>query len=86
MISVSPKSFGVKTWATPCSRSRRASLSGMIPPTTTGTSSSPAAFRPSSTAGTTCRCEPDSTDSPTTCTSSSTAAETICAGVSRMPW
>ena len=51
MISVSPKSFGVKTRATPCSRSRRASLSGMIPPTTTGTSSSPASFRPSSTAG-----------------------------------
>ena len=47
MISVSPKSFGVKTWATPCSRSRRASLSGMIPPTTTGTSSRPASFRPS---------------------------------------
>ena len=47
MISVSPKSLGVKTRATPCSRSRRASLSGMIPPTTTGTSSRPASRRPS---------------------------------------
>ena len=47
MMSVSPKSLGVKTRATPCSRSRRASPSGMIPPTTTGTSSSPASCRPS---------------------------------------
>ena len=33
MISVSPKSLGVNTAATPSSRSRRPSESGMIPPT-----------------------------------------------------
>ena len=41
MMSLSPKSFGVKTAATPCSSSAGASASGMIPPTMTGTSPAP---------------------------------------------
>ncbi len=55
----------------------------MIPPATTGTFPAPAARSPSTT---TSRCEPGSTDSPTTCTSSATLAATISAGASRMPW
>ncbi len=84
-MSVISKSLGVKTRATPAAFSVAASASGMMPPAMTGTSSSPFARRPSTTSGTTDRCEPDSTDSPTTSTSSSTAAATIWAGVSRIP-
>ena len=58
----------------------------MIPPTTTGTSPAPALCSPSITAGTASMWEPDRIDRPMTWTSSSTAAATICAGVSRMPW
>ena len=43
MISVSPKSLGVKTAATPSSLSLAASADGTMPPTTTGTSSTRAA-------------------------------------------
>ncbi len=86
MMSVMAKSFGVKTAATPKPRSTAASASGMIPPTTTGTSTTPAARSPSSTSGTSERCDPDRIDSPTRWTSSATAAATISAGVSRIPW
>ena len=58
----------------------------MIPPTITGTSPSPASRSPSSTSGTSSMCEPDRIERPTQCTSSATAAATICSGVSRMPW
>ena len=58
----------------------------MIPPTMTGTSPAPAARRPARTAGTASMCDPDRIESPTTWTSSSTAAATICAAVSRIPW
>ena len=46
MISVIEKSFGVNTAATPGARSVAASPSGMIPPTTTGTSPSPGGAQP----------------------------------------
>ena len=80
------KSLGVNTAATPISLSSLASRSGMIPPTITGMSSIPAAFICSSTSGTSSMCEPERIERPTQCTSSATAAATICAGVSRMPW
>src|SRR5674536_171739 len=72
MISVSSKSLGVNTAATPAALSCRASPSGMIPPTIIGTSPSPAARRPSSTSGTAPMWLPDRIDNPTTCTYSST--------------
>ena len=50
----------------------------MMPPTMTGTSPAPAARSPSSTSGTSSMCEPDRIESPTQCTSSATAAATIC--------
>ena len=65
MMSVSAKSLGVKTARHPSSRSDRGVAGGMIPPTTTGTSPAPPSRRPSSTAGTSARCEPDRIDSPT---------------------
>ena len=46
MMSLSPKSFGVKTMATPAARRAAASDSGMMPPTMTGTSPAPASRRP----------------------------------------
>ena len=86
MMSVIAKSLGVNTAATPRSRSAAASASGMIPPTTTGTSETPAAASPLNTSGTSDRCDPERIDRPTRWTSSATAAATISAGVSRMPW
>ena len=86
MISVRPKSLGVNTAATPIALSRTASADGTIPPTTTGTSSMPCSRMPSRTAGTSSMCDPDRIERPTQCTSSATAAATICSGVSRMPW
>ena len=58
----------------------------MMPPTITGTSPAPAARSPASTCGTASMWDPDRIDSPTTWTSSSTAAATIWAAVSRIPW
>lgn len=57
-----------------------------MPPTMTGMSSTPVRRSRASTSGTSSACEPDRIDRPTQCTSSATAAETICSGVSRMPW
>ena len=54
----------------------------MIPPTITGTSSMPDAFIAASTSGTSSMCDPDRIESPMQCTSSATAAATICSGVS----
>src|SRR5882757_6053950 len=86
MIPVIPKSFGVNTAATPAASSSLASAAGMMPPTTTGMSSTPARRSRSSTSGTSAACEPDRIDRPTQCTSSATAADTICSGVSLIPW
>ena len=86
MMSLRPKSLGVNTSATPSALSRAASDSGMMPPTMTGMSPAPASRSPSSTSGTSSMCEPDRIEMPTRWTSSETAAATICAGVSRMPW
>ena len=58
----------------------------LMPPTITGTSSRPSLRIRSRTSGTSSMCEPDRIDRPTQCTSSATAAATICSGVSRMPW
>ena len=85
MMAVMPKSLGVKTAATPWERRLAASAGGMIPPTTTGMSPAPARRSRRSTSGTSSACPPDRIDSPTQCTSSATAAATICSGVSRMP-
>ena len=86
MMSLSPKSLGVNTSATPSALSCTASASGMMPPTITGTSPAPASRISSSTSGTSSMCDPDRIEMPTRCTSSATAAPTICSGVSRMPW
>lgn len=86
MISVMPKSFGVKTAATPAALSVTASAFGMMPPTMTGMSPAPASRSRSRTSGTRALCEPDRMDSPTQCTSSASAAEEISSGVSLMPW
>jgi hypothetical protein len=87
MMSVRPKSFGVNTRADALLAQPRASLSGMIPPTTTGTSSSPASRRPAQHRGHDLQVRAGQhRQARRRGTSSSTAADTICAGVSRMPW
>ncbi len=86
MISVIPKSFGVNTAATPALIRASASAGGMIPPAITGMSPAPVRRSRFSTSGTSSACEPDRIDRPTQCTSSATAADTICSGVRRMPW
>src|SRR5262249_2992685 len=85
MMALSWKSLGVKTAATPSRFRVAASSGGMMPPTATGTSSRPSSRRrriasPASGTGL-----PEGMEGPTTCTDSSAAARTICAGVSLMP-
>ena len=79
------QSLGVYTAAMPASRSASASASGMIPPTTTGTSSTPASRSASMTAGISSRCEPDRIDRPITWTPSWAAELAIWVGVRRIP-
>ena len=71
---------GVKTSATPCSRSSSASSRGIVPPTTTSTSSAPFSFRPSRIRGTSVMCAPERIEIPTASASSWIAVSTICSG------
>src|SRR5204862_7789415 len=50
---------GVNTSATPCCFSSSESSRGIVPPTTTSTSSAPFAFNPSTMRGTSVMCAPD---------------------------
>src|SRR2546422_458523 len=73
------------TRATPSFRSSSTSRGGMMPPTTTLTSAAPCARSPSSTRRERSTWAPDSTESPTTSTSSWIAARTISSGVRLSP-
>src|SRR6185312_1525875 len=79
------QSLGVYTAAIPASRRASASASGMIPPTTTGTSSTPASCSASITDGISSRWEPERIDRPITCAPSWAAELAIWVGVRRMP-
>src|SRR6266540_373387 len=72
---------GVNTSATPFPLSSAASSVGMVPPTTTITSSAPFSRRPSRIFGTSVMCAPERIEMPTASASSWTAVSTICSGV-----
>src|SRR5580765_3481569 len=72
---------GVKTSATPRCFSSSESSRGIVPPTTTRTSSAPFAFNPSRMRGTSVMCAPDRIEIPTASASSWIAVSTICSGV-----
>src|SRR6266511_800377 len=72
---------GVKTSATPCSLSVAASSSGIVPPSTTSTSSASFSFRPSRMRGTSVMWAPERIEIPTASASSWIAVSTICSGV-----
>src|SRR5581483_5906427 len=72
---------GVKTAETPRRFSSSASASGIVPPTTTSTSSAPFSRRPSRIRGTSVMCAPDRIEMPTASASSWIAVSTICSGV-----
>jgi len=72
---------GVNTSATPRSLSSRASSAGIVPPTTTRTSSTSFSRRPSRMRGTSVMCAPERIEIPTASASSWIAVSTICSGV-----
>ena len=72
---------GRKIPFTPASRSFGMSTSGIIPPITTSTSSSPFSLSSCITRGQMCMCAPDRMDKPMASASSCSAAATICSGV-----
>src|SRR5262249_23607327 len=72
---------GVKTSATPCCFSSSASAVGIVPPTTTRTSSAPFSLSPSRIRGTRVMCAPERIEIPTASASSWMAVSTICSGV-----
>ena len=72
---------GVKTAATPCSRSASASGPGIVPPTSTSTSSAPSLRSSSRMRGTSVMCAPERMEMPIASASSCTTVSTICSGV-----
>src|SRR5439155_11828916 len=72
---------GVKIPATPWARSSSASSCGIVPPTTTSTSSAPFSRSPSRILGTSVMCAPERIEIPTASASSWIAVSTICSGV-----
>src|SRR5581483_2794668 len=72
---------GVNTSATPSLFSSRASSVGIVPPTTTSTSSASLARRSSRMRGTSVMCAPDRMETPTASASSWMTVSTICSGV-----
>src|SRR5262249_42174991 len=72
---------GPNTWATPRRFSSSASSAGIVPPTTTITSSAPFSFRSSRMRGTSVMCAPERIEMPTASASSWIAVSTICSGV-----
>src|SRR5437660_5495220 len=72
---------GPKTSATPNCFSSSESSRGIVPPTTTSTSSAPFSFKPSRMRGTSVMCAPDRIEIPTASASSWIAVSTICSGV-----
>ena len=72
---------GVKTAATPCPFSSSASSAGIVPPSTTSTSSAPFSRSPSRIRGTSVMCAPERIEIPTASASSWIAVSTICSGV-----
>src|SRR5262249_44632634 len=72
---------GVKISATPSPFSSSASSRGIVPPTTTSTSSAPFSLSPSRMRGTSVMCAPERIEIPTASASSWIAVSTICSGV-----
>ena len=72
---------GVNTAATPCAFSSSASSAGIVPPSTTRTSSAPFSRSPSRMRGTSVMCAPERIEIPTASASSWIAVSTICSGV-----
>ena len=72
---------GVNTSATPCCFSSSASAVGIVPPTTTSTSSAPFSLSPWRILGTSVMWAPERIEIPTASASSWMAVSTICSGV-----